>query len=270
MIELPESYVLAEQINRILKGKTIINAEANHTPHKFAWYSENMADYPKKLAGKTITGAHVYSGSLRIRAEDTVLLISTPVRYHTAGEKLPPKHQLFIEFGDSTAITCTVQMWGCLFCFGEGDRNGLPVQHIVRDCPSPLEDGFDEKYFMSLSADPKLSVKAFLATEQRIPGLGNGVLQDILWTAKIHPKRTLSSLSEAEYKEMYTSVKSVLKEMVLKGGRDTERDLLGRPGGYKTILSRNTADKPCPACGTIIKKEAYLGGSIYYCEKCQK
>ncbi len=53
-------------------------------------------------------------------------------------------------------------------------------------------------------------------------------------------------------------------------GRDTERDLFGNLGGYKTIMSKNTVDKPCPICNTTIKKEAYLGGSIYYCTSCQK
>jgi formamidopyrimidine-DNA glycosylase len=43
-----------------------------------------------------------------------------------------------------------------------------------------------------------LSAKAFLATEQRIPGLGNGVLQDILFTAGIHPKRKMAAISEEE------------------------------------------------------------------------
>jgi formamidopyrimidine-DNA glycosylase len=69
---------------------------------------------------------------------------------------------------------------------------------------------------------------------------------------------------------MYRAVKSVLQEMTEQGGRDTERDLFGNPGSYKTILSKNTAGKPCPACGTIIRKEPYLGGSIYFCETCQK
>jgi len=64
-------------------------------------------------------------------------------------------------------------------------------------------------------------------------------------------------------------VKSVLHEMAERGGRDTERDLYGCPGGYTTTLSKNTVDMPCPSCGTIIKKAAYLGGSIYYCEGCQ-
>ena len=69
---------------------------------------------------------------------------------------------------------------------------------------------------------------------------------------------------------MFGAVRSVLAEMTRQGGRDTELDLFGRPGGYVTVLSKNTVGKPCPACGTAIKKEAYLGGSIYYCERCQR
>ena len=61
---------------------------------------------------------------------------------------------------------------------------------------SPLGDGFDAAYFDRLvaGAKPNLSAKAFLATEQRIPGLGNGVLQDILFNARIHPKRKMATL----------------------------------------------------------------------------
>ncbi|MFA6873005.1 MAG: zinc finger domain-containing protein, partial [Bacteroidaceae bacterium] len=28
--------------------------------------------------------------------------------------------------------------------------------------------------------------------------------------------------------------------------------------------------QPCPRCGNQIRKEAYMGGSIYYCPTCQK
>lgn len=81
--------------------------------------------------------------------------------------------------------------------------------------------------------------------------------------------RKVSTLSEEELHALFDSMKSVLKKMVAQGGRDTERDLFGNPGGYETVLSRNTVDSPCPACGTPIKKAAFLGGSIYYCEGCQ-
>ena len=104
-----------------------------------------------------------------------------------------------------------------------------------------------------------------MATEQRIPGLGNGVLQDILFKSRIHPKRRLATLGDAELGRMYSSVKSTLRDMADRGGRDTEKDLLGKPGGYKTLLSKNTFAEPCPGCGGAIVKEAYLGGAVYYC-----
>jgi formamidopyrimidine-DNA glycosylase len=273
MVELPEAYVFADQINKELRGKKIRRAEADHSPHAFAWYTGNPAEYNEKLAGKTITGADIYNGNVRVRAEDMLLIISTPIRFHKKEEKLPPKHQLHIEFEDSSSITCAVQMWGCMFCFREGDVNGTPEQYVVNTDPSPMEEGFDEEFFQALLHKEKLSslsAKAFLTTQQRIPGLGNGTAQDILFTAKIHPRRKMSALPEAELKALFEAVKGVLTDMRLKGGRDTEYDLFGNRGGYKTILSKNTVNKPCPVCGTLIKKEAYLGGSIYFCESCQK
>ena len=115
-----------------------------------------------------------------------------------------------------------------------------------------------------------ISLKALLATEQRIPGLGNGILQDILFNARQHPKRKVKALSSRERKALYNSVKSTIVSMAVRGGRNTELDLFGHPGGYETILCKKTFNKPCPLCGIIIKKEAYMGGTIYFCEKCQK
>ena len=115
----------------------------------------------------------------------------------------------------------------------------------------------------------KLSAKAFLATEQRIPGLGNGTLQDILFNARVHPKRKVESLSEAEKRAVFDSVKVTLAQMTAQGGRDTETDIFGQPGGYATKCSKHTVDKPCAVCGTPIVKQSYMGGSVYFCPTCQ-
>jgi formamidopyrimidine-DNA glycosylase len=57
--------------------------------------------------------------------------------------------------------------------------------------------------------------------------------------------------------------------VIKAGGRDTEKDLFGDYGGYVTKASKNTLGNPCKRCGEPIVKEAYLGGVIYYCPKCQ-
>ena len=272
MIELPEATVIAGQINSTLKGKRITNAIANQSPHKFALYTGNPANYRHLLAERTIQSAAAYGNHVEIHADEMILVISTPMRYHAEGEKLPPKHQLLLEFDDRTAVSCTVQMWGSMLCFHEGENVGLDDYPIAKQKPSPLSGAFDRAYFDSLFDENTgdLSAKAFLATEQRIPGLGNGVLQDILWAARIHPKRRMAGLSAREMQRMYDDVKSVLRAMSTQGGRDTERDLFGHPGGYKTVLSKFTVDTRCPACGAIIQKGSYLGGSIYYCADCQR
>jgi formamidopyrimidine-DNA glycosylase len=57
--------------------------------------------------------------------------------------------------------------------------------------------------------------------------------------------------------------------MTESGGRDTEKDLFGAPGGYRTKLSKNTLAFPCVQCGGQLAKEAYMGGAVYYCPTCQ-
>ena len=54
------------------------------------------------------------------------------------------------------------------------------------------------------------------------------------------------------------------------GSEYTETDLFGKKGGYIPTLSKDTVGKPCPVCGEDIRKENFLGGSIYYCFECQK
>ena len=53
--------------------------------------------------------------------------------------------------------------------------------------------------------------------------------------------------------------------MIRLGGRNTEKDLTDQSGGYETAMSKNTAGKACTKCGTVIVKENYMGGSVYYC-----
>ena len=271
MLELPEAVVLARQINENISGKRIISATANHSPHKFAWYTGDPTDYNERLAGKTIGTAVAYGGHVAIAADEMIIIVSTGLRWHRPEERLPQKHQLLLELDDRTALTATIHMWGVLFCLRDGEDGGMFDIAAAMKKPSPLTMQFDRTYFDALLQDgaTNLSAKAFLATEQRIPGLGNGVLQDILWKARIHPKRQMSTLSAPEMRNMYDAVKSILREMTELGGRDTERDLFGNFGGYVTVLSKNTIGTACPVCDNRIKKETYLGGSVYFCDFCQ-
>ena len=180
MVELPEAIVLSEQIEQTLTGKTIKNAIANANPHSFAWYAGDPAAYGSMLSGKKIIESSIgvdrgHCGLVDILCEDMLLSISTPIKYHKPESKLPKSHQLLLAFTDGSHLSCTVQMWGAMMCCPAAAE----CNKMNNQVPSPLADAFDEAYFETLccSVKPSLSAKAFLATDQRIPGLGNGVLQ---------------------------------------------------------------------------------------------
>jgi len=274
MIELPEAVHIADQLNDTVFGKHIAGITAVHTPHKLAWYYGEPSNYFDLLAGKTIGKARPLGSMVEISAENTNILFGegVNVRFHDKGEPRPAKHQLLLEFEDRSALSFSIQMYGGVGAFPEGELDNI-YYRVAKEKPSPLTPTFDKNYFYGIISGPevqKLSLKGLLATEQRIPGLGNGILQDILFNAKMHPKKKVNSLSDGDKEGLFNSVKITIPMMVSKGGRDTELDLFGKPGNYKTMLCKNTVNKPCPVCGTIIKKEAYMGGSIYYCEKCQE
>lgn len=273
MIEIPEAITLSNQVNKTLKEKKIVNVIANQSPHKFAWYCGDPSEYNSKLHGKIIESANAYGGFVEISLGDTKILFNDGVnlRYLGKGEKHPQKHQLLIQFEDDSILVASVQMYGGIWVYKNEEFDNI-YYTIAKEKLSPMSEKFDLKHFKGIISDESLqkkSAKVFLATEQRIPGLGNGVLQDILFNAKIHPKRKISTLSNEEIEELFNSVKSTLEEMIIKGGRDTEKDLFGCSGGYATKLSKKTVKEPCRVCGGNIIKETYQGGSIYYCEGCQ-
>ena len=228
MLEIPEASCIAAQIRKELSGKKIGKVVAGYTPHKLAWYYGDPGDFESLLNGRIIDGAAGYGGLVEIEADSARMLFGdgASLRYHQKGEPRPKKHQMLVEFEDGTALSATVQMYGGLGAFVKGELDN-PYYLAAQDKPSPLTNGFDQEYFddmISASEVQKLSAKAFLATEQRIPGLGNGVLQDILYYAGIHPKRKINTLANNEKSKMFQSIKSTLARMVEQGGRDTEKD----------------------------------------------
>ena len=273
MLEIPESNTIARQFKESVCGKTIANVVAGQSPHGFAFYFGDPATYSALLAGKQVEDAKAVGGQVELIVGDARILWNDGVniRYLEAETAPSPKHQMYIGFEDGTKIVCTVQMYAGLYAYPAG-ANDSAYYAVAKEKPSPLSDAFDAGYFEKLfrATNPKLSVKALLAAEQRIPGLGNGCLQDILFHARIHPQTKLSALHDGAMHALFDSVKSTLSEMAAQGGRDTEKDLFGHKGGYKTLMSNKTLHDPCTVCGGTISRKAYMGGNVYFCPNCQK
>jgi len=286
MIEIPESNTIAKQLSETIKGKKIVGVVTNNSPHKFAFFYGDPNEYSDILKGKVIGNTNAYGGQIEILAnenssnnekdknkDDTIIVLGedTQIRYIEKNKDIPEKNQLLIRFDDYSSLVCSARMYAQLHVtLSDGYNN--EYYDVAKEKPSPLSDEFDMKYFEDLLDEvrPTASVKAFLATKQRIPGLGNGTLQDILFNAKIHPKTKIKKLSKEDKERLFNSVKNTLADMIKGSGRNTEKTLFGDFGEYGLILSNKTFKDPCPLCGSKIVKESYLGGTIYFCPVCQK
>lgn len=270
MIELTEALVLSRQINQSCLNKKIINVIVNQNPHKWAWFNGDPNDYPKLLLTQSFKHSKTYGGMIEIDCEQCHLVLAEGVQLSLLSS-VPSdlKHQLLLEFEDHQYFVVSVRMYGGLWCYQDVFEN--PYYFGAKKKPSVFSTNFSFDYFKQLinESSNTLSLKAFLATEQRIPGFGNGLCQDVLWKAKLHPKMKLKDLNLIDIERLFSTLIDLLNEIVELGGRDTEKDLFGNKGRYITKMSQLGIDEGCPECGSKIIKESYMGGSIYTCPKCQ-
>jgi len=276
VIELPEAITIAWQINKELKGKQIASGVRGSSPHKFAFTGKHSNEEFAAIVKDKTMGASRGRGSVILTDLEPDYVLSLGgggerILYHTSKKTLPKKHQLLFNFKDDTFLTVTISGWGEVRLIEKSELPNHP--HIKKDAISPLSDDFTFAYFNSLfdtlPENKRVSAKYFIISEPGIWGVGNGCLQDILYRAKIHPKRQMVSLSTEERKKLYEAIKQTLTKITELGGRDSERDLYNQPGGYQRILHSKTVGHPCRECGTLIEKIQYLGGAAYFCPTCQ-
>ena len=269
MIEYPEAIVLSRQLKQKFLNQTILDVEVNAFPHKMAWFNAEPELYRDILVGHQFSDCIAYGSFVELKGEDCHLVFHEGIQLRDVQElPMDAKHQLKLVFEDHILLA-SIKMYGGIYCFK--DEFSYAYRDIALKKPGLLDERFDLHYWKMMVQNnlEKLTMKAFLATEQRFPGLGNGCCQEILFEAGIHPKRKLSSLNYKDVEKLYHVMKIKLQDIVDQGGRDTEI-LLDGPGGYSSIMSSKGFESPCPVCGGDKIKEAYLGGSIYFCPHCQK
>jgi formamidopyrimidine-DNA glycosylase len=194
------------------------------------------------------------------------------VLYHLPKSTPPKKYHLLIAFGDESSLSATTQMWGAMELYEKGEEQNR--QYIKDMRPTPTESAFTFDYFCalldSLIPEKKWSAKALLTEEQIIPGLGNAIAQDILFTARFHPKHPIADLKEEQRRALYDAIVNTVWEVIKRAGRYDEFDLYNERGGYVRLMDKNAVGRPCPECGGEIEKIQYLGGACYFCPNCQQ
>jgi formamidopyrimidine-DNA glycosylase len=105
-------------------------------------------------------------------------------------------------------------------------------------------------------------LKTRLADQSIIAGLGNLLIDEICWRARVNPLRTGLGLSGKERGRMYAQMRRVLRDSVRVGY------VPGRPSWITG--QRDKRDARCPRCKAKLSRTRVNGRMTVWCPRCQK
>jgi formamidopyrimidine-DNA glycosylase len=140
--------------------------------------------------------------------------------------------------------------------------------------PEPLEADFTPEAFAArFTRRPNTNIKAALLDQTVVAGVGNIYADESLWSAKVHPKRLVKTITSKEFNLLYNELRSVMNMAIEKGG-STDRNYVNAEGKRGSYLSFarvfRREGKPCPRCGTTIIKFKAAGRGTHICPHCQR
>jgi formamidopyrimidine-DNA glycosylase len=276
-IETPEAYILAKQMEKELKGKEIYDVELKGYAklQRIGCINKNISDYDQLVKSKivSITSRGV---AILIKIDRPLNLLLAPeyggrILYHSKNSPIPDKFHLKLNFIDSTVLTVALTGLGGIQIMSDENLNSSYVyKRDFSKVPSPLSKEFTLQSFSKGLTERNVNVKAVLVgKEALVVGLSNNAFQDIIYRARIHPKRKASSILDKEKQNLFGSIKFVVDERVKSGGKNQFMDLYGNQGRYTSAMGPNMKGQLCRNCNTAIKTITIGGGQVYFCPKCQ-
>ena len=83
----------------------------------------------------------------------------------------------------------------------------------TRQAPDILSNKFTEEAMAAfLKRRKRAPLKAVLLMQERFPGIGNWMADEILWRAAIHPRQLAGSLTPAMSKNLYRAIRGVCRD----------------------------------------------------------
>jgi formamidopyrimidine-DNA glycosylase len=97
-------------------------------------------------------------------------------------------------------------------------------------------------------------LKARLLDQKAIAGVGNLLADEILWRARLSPRRPTGSLAEEELDRLRRELRAAVRSAIRRGGAHTGDLIAHRErGGH------------CPRCGAELERATIGGRTTYWC-----
>jgi formamidopyrimidine-DNA glycosylase len=272
MPELPEVETIKEDLRGLVVGSTLEWAEV---------LAPSLVEQPSteefvgRLEGVGITGARRRAKHLIVELDSGDSLV---FQLKIGGQLLlvPPVEE------PRTALMLVLRLDGGRRLFLRDETGftrarvldaGELEERLSSLGPEPLEDGFETDYLPRAIGSRRAQIKPLLLDQKVISGIGNIYVDEILYDARLHPRRKANTFSEEEWQALHRAIRSNLAAGVEHRGTTVRlyRDVLDRPGEHQNYLRVfEKHGQPCPGCEGEVVREKVSGRPSHFCPACQR
>jgi formamidopyrimidine-DNA glycosylase len=134
----------------------------------------------------------------------------------------------------------------------------IATQHLGPDALT-----VDLQTFSTLFSKLHGTIKTVLMNQEKIAGLGNVYVDEILYQSKIHPLTSVDEIDKSKITLLFKKMLAVLIQAI-----NAEADISKMPHTF--LLPHRSGRGRCPICNQKIQRETVSGRSTYFCPSCQK
>lgn len=182
---------------------------------------------------------------------------------YVSGDKKPPRFaRVVFEIGRGCLVFADPRKLGRVGL--ADDANAFIAEHDLG--PDAMAKGFNLAAFKAALKGRRTSIKAALMDQAAMAGIGNIYSDEILFQARINPRRATVRLNDRELARLFHQMKRVLATATARhaGSEDFFERL---PRGY--LLPHRRKGGECPRCGGAVRVLKMGGRTAYYCPRCQ-
>jgi formamidopyrimidine-DNA glycosylase len=283
--ELPEVEVVRRGLADHILDRKVAEVTVAH-PRAVRRHAEGAADFAARLVGRTITGARRRGKYLWLEldhaddGEDAVLAhLGMSGQMLVADADRPDETHLrvrlrFADAGPELRFVDQRTFGGLsvhpLVPAAGGGLVPAPVAHIARD---PMDPAFDMDEAVAAIRRRRTGLKRALLDQTVVSGIGNIYADEALWRARLHGSRPTEGLTRGQGRAVLGAAAAVMGEALTAGGTSFDALYVNVNGasGYfdRSLAVYGQADRPCPRCGTPIRRDPFMNRSSYTCPRCQ-
>jgi len=275
--ELPEVEIVRRGLTEHVVGRTITSVQVRH-PRAVRRHVAGAADFAARLVGAPVSAASRRGKYLWLelggRGDAVLAHLGMSGQLLIRRADAPDEVHLRIRLGldDGQELRFVDQRTFGGLSVEELTVGGLPapVRHIA---PDPFDPQFDMDVVIGRLRRRHTGVKRALLDQTLVSGIGNIYADEALWRARLHWARPTATMTRAAARRLLTAAADVLADALGQGGTSFDAlyvNVNGQSGYFdRSLAVYGQHGRPCPRCGTPVRRDVFMNRSAYSCARCQ-